>query len=138
MLAPQFEQLGAEIRADLGARLKYLREWRELRVHDVAASTGITTVYIYSLERGDANPTVQVLAALATVYRVDVADMFVFPTHTSLRQRARDLVRLVANEALPALVANMEHLLNAAKATSSRRKPPLQPQRKRDSQKVSG
>lgn len=123
MLAAVFEQLGEQLRIDLGARLKAVRERRSLRVQDVAGMTGLTTVYIYSVERGECNPTAQVLASFATVYQVDVADLFVFVSGNSLRQRARDLLCQLPNEAMAAVVAQLELALKGATSESTPHRP---------------
>jgi transcriptional regulator with XRE-family HTH domain len=110
MLSPLVEEMGIQLREQLGARLRQIRVWRKLRVDDVEAQSGLTSQYIYVLERGDGNPTMQVLVGLALVYRVDVADFFAFPSRKMLRHRARDLVRFVPNSGLVELVKQMESL----------------------------
>ena len=98
------------IKKALGARLKQLREEQSLRVEDVAQWVGIDRTHIYSLERGDSWPSVEVLISLATVYRVDPADLFVFP-EMHLRHRFRELARLIPNAKLASVVAlTEEHL----------------------------
>jgi transcriptional regulator with XRE-family HTH domain len=92
----------------LAARLKQLRQLRRRRVADVAALAGLTTQYVYALERAEYNPGLDVLQALARVYQVDVADLFAFPTKNDFGHRARDLIVRAPSEALDRLVAEME------------------------------
>ena len=98
------------IKKALGARLKQLRDEQNLRVEDVAQWVGIDRTHIYSLERGDSWPSVEVLISLATVYRVDPADVFVFPD-MHVRHRFRELARLIPNAKLASLIAMAEEHL---------------------------
>jgi transcriptional regulator with XRE-family HTH domain len=77
----------------LGQRLKQLREAQGLRVPEAAALLGIGVPHLYNVERGVAQPSLDLLGDLATVYKVDVSDLFVFP-EAHPRHAARELVRL--------------------------------------------
>lgn len=112
------------IKKELGARLKQLREEQHLRVEDVAQWVGIDRTHIYGLERGDSWPSVEVLVALATAYRVDVADLFVFP-EMHVRHRFRELARVIPNAKLAALIAIAEEHLGTSleEMTAPQQKP---------------
>ena len=106
------------VKKQFGARLKQLREEQALRVDDVAQWVGVDRTHIYGLERGDVWPSIDLALQLATVYRVDPADLFTFP-ESHIRHRFRDLVRQVPNAKLAALNALVEDFLGQAPATES-------------------
>jgi transcriptional regulator with XRE-family HTH domain len=87
------------IRKHLGTRLKQLREEQSLRVHDVCAMLAIGAPHLYNVERGIANPSLELLISLATIYRVDVTDLFVFP-EVHRRHAIREQIRHTPNAKL--------------------------------------
>jgi transcriptional regulator with XRE-family HTH domain len=87
------------VREKLGARLKQLRQEQALRAHDAAAEVGVDVTHLYNVERGVANPSLELLIALAAAYRVDVADLFVFPD-SGPRHALRELMRQLPNARL--------------------------------------
>ena len=118
------------IKKALGARLKQLREEQSLKVEDVAQWVGIDRTHIYGLERGDSWPSVEVLVGLATVYRVDAADLFVFP-EMHVRHRFRELARVIPNARLASLIALAEeHLGTSLEEMTAPQKPAESPRRK--------
>jgi transcriptional regulator with XRE-family HTH domain len=102
------------IREKLGARLKQLRQEQDLRAPDAAAEIGVDVTHLYNVERGVANPSLELLIAMAAAYRVDVADLFVFP-ETGPRHALRELARLTPNAKLDELRATMERQLEPAR-----------------------
>jgi transcriptional regulator with XRE-family HTH domain len=107
------------IRKLLGARLKELREAEELRAPQVAAALGVEVSHLYAIERGDNAPSLEVMAALAMLYRIDVADLFTFPA-THLRHEVRELVRLTPNAKLAELKAAMVRALAPRRRSPSK------------------
>jgi transcriptional regulator with XRE-family HTH domain len=109
------------LREKLGARLKQLRQEQELRAHDAAAEVGVDVTHLYNIERGVANPSLELLVALAATYRVDVADLFVFPDGGP-RHAIRELARLTPNAKLDALRAAVAEVAEepAARARKTR------------------
>ncbi len=118
----------ASVKKQFGARLKQLREEQALRVDDVAQWVGVDRTHIYGLERGDVWPSIDLAINLATVYRVDTADLFTFP-ESHLRHRLRDLVRQVPNAKLAALTELVEQFLGLPSATAAA--PPRAPARRK-------
>ncbi|WP_216211013.1 helix-turn-helix domain-containing protein [Amycolatopsis aidingensis] len=59
----------------VGERIRFFRTDRHQTKAVVAGLTGITPDYLYQIERGLKVPTLPVLAQLATVLRVDLADL---------------------------------------------------------------
>lgn len=108
----------AAVKRQFGARLKQLREEQALRVDDVAQWVGVDRTHIYGLERGDVWPSIDLALNLATVYRVDIADLFTFP-ESHLRHRFRDLVRQVPNAKLAALTELVAQSLGVTPATEA-------------------
>lgn len=107
----------AAVKKLFGARLKQLREDQGLRVDDVSGWVGVDRTHIYGLERGDVWPSIDLAISLATVYRVDPADLFTFP-ESHPRHRLRDRIRQVPNAKLAALDALVEQFLTDATATA--------------------
>lgn len=114
----------------LGARLKQLREEQNLRAEDVAQWVGVDRTHIYSLERGDSWPSVELLISLATVYRVDPADILTFPD-MHVRHRFRELARLIPNAKLASVIAIAEeHLGTTLQEMMTAQKPATSASRK--------
>ena len=65
-----------DIRAVLGRQVRRLRKDAGLSQEVVAGHCGIYRTYLSRIENGTANPTVTVLAALATSLGVGVWDLF--------------------------------------------------------------
>lgn len=59
----------------VGPRLRDLRQRRELKLSDVAASSGLSTSTLSRLESGLRRPTLDVLIPLAQIYRVALDDL---------------------------------------------------------------
>src|SRR6266542_765111 len=98
----------------LGARMRQLREQARHRADDVARLARVNRTHIYALERGAWWPSMDLLQELARIYEVDTADFFVFPERflrdreKHLRDSARELLRLLPNDKLAAVIAAME------------------------------
>lgn len=97
----------------LGQRLRQLRDEQQLGVEQVAVWCGFDRTHLYNIERGTTWPSVELLASLAQVYRVDLADVFTFPDEHR-RHRFRELARLVSNAKLPDAIAAVEGVLGAS------------------------
>lgn len=65
-----------EIRQRIGWNLRRLRAQRELTQEDFATDSGFDRGYISGIERGVRNPSILVLARIATALEVDVAEFF--------------------------------------------------------------
>ena len=65
-----------EIRQRIGWNLRRLRAQRELTQEDFATDSGFDRGYISGIERGVRNPSVLVLARIASALKVDVAELF--------------------------------------------------------------
>jgi transcriptional regulator with XRE-family HTH domain len=110
MLASRLEMSFVSVRKALGARVKQLREEQGLKVESVAHWVGVDRTHIYGIERGDVWPSVELLISLAGAYRVDPADLLVFPDQ-HVRHRFRELARLIPNARLAAVIAKVEKYL---------------------------
>jgi transcriptional regulator with XRE-family HTH domain len=96
------------LRDQLGARLKQLREEQRLRAGIVSTHLKITPQYLHAVERGEYNPSMDLLEGFALLYQVDVADLFTFPAKDRLRHQARELIRFTHNVRLHLLLEAME------------------------------
>lgn len=95
------------VRKALGARLKQLREEQGLKVEQVAHWVGVDRTHLYGLERGDVWPSLELLISIAAAYRVDPADLLVFPEQ-HVRHKFRELARLLPNAKLAGVIALVE------------------------------
>ena len=86
-----------ELQAQLGARIKQIRLARKLTQEDVAERANRSYKYIGEVERGAANPTVDVLENLAGALGVSIVDFFAGPPTYPLRQPEAPVVREVAD-----------------------------------------
>jgi transcriptional regulator with XRE-family HTH domain len=59
--------------------IRRIRVGREVSAEVLAADAGIDRAYVSEIERGLANPTIDVLEKIATVLGVELADLFVKP-----------------------------------------------------------
>ncbi len=70
----------AEFRADLlevvGAQVRRLRKEAAISQQELAGQCDIFRTYLSRIENGTANPTLTVVAALASALKVPVADLF--------------------------------------------------------------
>ena len=62
----------------LGAKIAYLRKTKRNSQEKLAEKSDISLVYIGDIERGDANPTLDKLKALANALEVEVMELFDF------------------------------------------------------------
>lgn len=61
---------------ELGQRIRSLRQGRGLTLSELSERTGISVSMLSMVERGQANPTVGTLIAVAAALEVDMADLF--------------------------------------------------------------
>jgi transcriptional regulator with XRE-family HTH domain len=100
------------LKKSLGERLRQLREEQDLRVEYVSELSGFDRTHLYAIERGAVWPSIELVATLAQIYRVDVADLFTFPG-AHRRHQFRELARLVPNAKLAVLIGALESVLGA-------------------------
>lgn len=70
-----------QIRAAIAQNLKYGRRTAGLSLRELSARSGLSTALLSQLERGLANPTVEVLAGLAQTLGMSFADLSRVPLH---------------------------------------------------------
>jgi transcriptional regulator with XRE-family HTH domain len=108
-----------DFRSHLGERLKELREEQGLKAHEVAAIVGIDVTHLYNIEAARANASVDLLVALATTYKVDVADLFTFP-RLHARHALREWARLTPAAKLDEAKAALERVNSAARTKKTK------------------
>ncbi len=59
--------------------IRRLRVGRDISAEILAADAGVDRAYISAIERGIANPTIDVLEKIATVLNVEMTDLFERP-----------------------------------------------------------
>lgn len=62
-----------DIRKQLGARVRALREARDWSQEELAEQAGLHRTYVSAVERGVRNPTVTVMARIAAALEVSLA-----------------------------------------------------------------
>lgn len=81
----------------VGARIKNLRESRKLTQEALAERMDINTVYLSNIERGMANPTLDMLIRISEALEVEMWEIFDFGQEVSPKE-LRDALKKVANE----------------------------------------
>ena len=64
-----------DIRKQLGARVRALREARDWSQEELAEQAGLHRTYVSAVERGVRNPTVTVMARIAAALEVSLAGL---------------------------------------------------------------
>jgi transcriptional regulator with XRE-family HTH domain len=86
------EELSA-LRQRFGLRLRALREERGWTADETCTRVGCSRGYYYKLERGERDFSLEMLARLASTFRLDELDFFMFPETSPLRHGVYDLLR---------------------------------------------
>ena len=64
------------INKQLGARIRYLRQQKNMSIETLALEAGINRNYLGDLERGARNPTVTVLNKIAMALDINLSTLF--------------------------------------------------------------
>ena len=64
------------INKQLGARIRYLRQQKNMTIEDLALEAEINRNYLCELERGTRNPTVVVLNKIAKALEINLSTLF--------------------------------------------------------------
>ena len=64
------------INKQLGARIRYLRQQKNMTIEDLALEAEINRNYLSDLERGTRNPTVVVLNKIAKALEINLSTLF--------------------------------------------------------------
>ena len=64
------------INKQLGARITYLRQQKNMSIEELALEAEINRNYLGDLERGTRNPTMAILAKIACALGIDLAVLF--------------------------------------------------------------
>ena len=64
------------INKQLGARIRYLRQQKNLSIEGLALEAGINRNYLCDLERGMRNPTLIILNKIAKALDIDLPTLF--------------------------------------------------------------
>ena len=64
------------INKQLGARIRYLRQQKNMTIEDLALEANINRNYLGDLERGTRNPTVDVLNRISVALDVTLSMLF--------------------------------------------------------------
>ena len=72
--AKNFEHINKKI----GAKIAYMRKKKSYSQEKFAEKVNISTIYLGEIERGDANPTLDKLKAIANALDVELCELFNF------------------------------------------------------------
>ena len=64
------------INKQLGARIRYLRQQKNMTIEDLALEAEINRNYLCDLERGTRNPTVAILNKIAKALDINLSTLF--------------------------------------------------------------
>ena len=64
------------INKQLGARIRYLRQQKNLSIEELSLEADINRNYLGDLERGTRNPTLVILNKIAAALGIDLAILF--------------------------------------------------------------
>ena len=64
------------INKQLGARIRYLRQQKNMTIEDLALEAEVNRNYLCDLERGTRNPTVVVLNKIAKALDINLSTLF--------------------------------------------------------------
>ncbi|MBR5996708.1 MAG: helix-turn-helix transcriptional regulator [Bacilli bacterium] len=64
------------INKQLGARIRYLRQQKNMTIEDLALEAEITRNYLCDLDRGTRNPTVVILNKIAKALDINLSTLF--------------------------------------------------------------
>ena len=64
------------INVQLGMRIRYLREQKKMTLEDLSFESNVNKNYLSDLERGNRNPTVKVLARIASALFISLETLF--------------------------------------------------------------
>jgi XRE family transcriptional regulator, regulator of sulfur utilization len=102
-------------RKRLGARIKQLRQVRQETQERLAERIDINPKYLSSIERGEENPTLDLLIRLAKGLRVELYELFTFDSEGSpdqLRQKLTGLLADIPADELRQMVRVFEALVH--------------------------
>lgn len=63
------------IEKQMGMRIRFLRKQRRLSIEDLALEAEINKNYLSDLERGTRNPSLKVLARIATALKISMSEL---------------------------------------------------------------
>jgi transcriptional regulator with XRE-family HTH domain len=69
-----------DISKSVGKRLGHLRSARNLTQEKLALEAGLNRAYIGYIERGERNPSIETMAKIAKVLKVELHELFKFTT----------------------------------------------------------
>jgi len=61
---------------EIGSAIRKIRRDRELRQNDLAVSVGITQAYLSGIEKGNKNPSTEVLNKIANYFKIPLAIIY--------------------------------------------------------------
>jgi transcriptional regulator with XRE-family HTH domain len=76
----------AAVKAALGRRIRQLRHARALTQEELAEWAGIHPTYLAGIERGERNPALENLYAIASALGVKLAELFMFERQPGMAQ----------------------------------------------------
>lgn len=79
----------------IGARIKSIREAKELTQEALAEKMDINTVYLSNIERGRANPTLNMLIKFTDALEVEMWELFDFGHEVNIKELREAMSKLL-------------------------------------------
>lgn len=88
-----------KFRKEVGARIRYFRDQREMTQDKLAEDAEITRSFIGPIERGEKPPSLETIGKIAHALDVSVHQLFMIESEVTARQRlAQEWIALIADQ----------------------------------------
>jgi transcriptional regulator with XRE-family HTH domain len=119
-LFPIFGEFMPDNKGLIGKRIQKIRKIKGLTQEKIAEHAGVSPKYISSIERGKANPTLDLLIILAEIMHVTVADFFDIADEIIGKKELRHLLNALTRNANEQTLRSTIRILRSFFATESK------------------
>lgn len=81
----------------IGRRIQEIRKERKITQGTLAERADLTTNYIGKIERGEAQPTLEALVAIAEALRVNVSNLFLYLDRSQSKDELKSTIKELLN-----------------------------------------
>lgn len=82
---------------EIGRRIQEVRKERKITQGVLAERADLTTNYIGKIERGEAQPTLEALLAIAEALRVSVSNLFLYLDRSQSKDEIKNTIKELLN-----------------------------------------
>lgn len=101
-----------ETAARVGARIRYLRQQRELSQERLALDAGLNPAFLGHLERGLKSPTVDTLAKIASALGITLSELVDIDADNNENNAVTDKINLSLKNLSPEDAARVAHIVS--------------------------